>query len=191
MTGELVYGDTPIWLIFYDVQSENSKNLKEAEQDWLRSQRVEIWYKLRYTYRCVPLQHSVWLVRGEQTHHALEELTEQWLHEYQSHNFEAHISIFPIKTTDEGYNSFKEMEFSFILEWLGKIEKALVKARDLGKIGKKNAQAHTKKIQLLGNILNEDFDDSYTNWKLAQDELGIVQDLLHQVQAATGSNIVP
>ena len=184
-----VYGEEPIWLIFYDVQSENSKHLKPSEQDWLRSMRVEIWYKLRYTYRCVPLQHSVWLIRGEETHEKLEVLKDDWLGEYASHNFSAHISIFPVKTTDEGYKSFKMMEFDFIIEWLGKIEKSLTKGLE-SKIAKKNVQAHTKKIQLLGNILNEDFDDTFPNWKLAQDQLFNVQDLLHRVQAAIGANII-
>lgn len=184
------YGEEPIWLVFYDVQSENSKLLKPEEQDWLRSERVEIWYKLRYTHKCVPLQHSVWLIRGEKTHQTLEALKDEWLDEYHKHNFHAMISIFPIKTTDEGYKSFKLMEFDFILEWLGKIEKALTKAINVGKIGKKNVQAHMKKIQLLGNILNEDFDDSFPNWKLAQDSLMSVQDLLHQAMQASGANII-
>lgn len=187
---ELTYGQEPIWLIFYDVQSENSEHLKPEQQDWLRSQRVEIWYKLRYTYKCVPLQHSVWLIRGEETHTKLEELKDQWLTDYAVHNFSAHISIFPIKTTDEGYKSFKVMEFDFILEWLGKIEKSLVKGNTVGKINKKNVQAHTKKIQLLANILNEDFDNTFPNWDQAQDQLCIVQDELHKAQAATGINII-
>ena len=189
MTEELAYGEEPIWLIFYDVQSENSKHLKASEQDWLRSMRVEIWYKLRYTYKCVPLQHSVWLIRGDVTHEKLEKLKDDWLAEYASHDFSAHISIFPVKTTDEGYASFKKMEFDFILEWLGKIEKSLTKGLQ-GKIAKKNVQAHTKKIQLLGNILNEDFDDTFPNWKLAQDELVMVQEILHKAQAATGANMI-
>lgn len=184
------FGEEPIWLFFYDVQSENSKSLKPEQAEWLRSERVEIWYKLRYKYRCVPLQFSVWLIRGEDTHKELEQLREQWLNEYARNNFMAHISIFPVKTTEEGYRSFKVMEFEFILEWLGKIEKALTKALNMGKINKKNVQAHMKKIQLLGNILNEDFDDTFPNWKLAQDTMGNVQDLLHQVQAAAGMNIV-
>lgn len=184
------YGEQ-LWLIFYDVQSENSEHLKKAEQDWLRSERVSIWYSLRYIYKCVPLQHSVWLIRGENQEKVLEDKKNEWLNEYKSHEFTAHIEIFPIKTTDVGYRSFKHMEFEFILEWLGTIEKSLNKGLNVGKIGKKNVQAHTKKIQLLGNILNEDFDATYEGWKLAQDQLGIVQDLLHRVQVATGMNITP
>lgn len=182
------YGEA-LWLIFYDVQSENSKNLKPDEQDWLRSQRVEIWYALRYLYKCVPLQHSVWLIRGENTEVVLEKRRQEWLSQYSQHNFTAHIEIFPVKTTDAGYKSFKHMEFEFIVEWLGKIEKALTKAIDSGKIGKKNVQAHKKKIELLGKVLSEDFDETSPNWKLAQDNLGIVQDLLHTVEVATGANI--
>lgn len=187
----MVYGEEPLWLIFYDVQSENSERLKESERDWLRSQRVEIWYKLRYTYKCVPLQHSVWLIRGEDTESKLAKLAEEWRGEYARNNFSAHISIFPIKTTEEGYKSFKAMEFDFILEWLGKIEKSLKKGLDSGKIGKKNVQAHGKKVQLLGNIINEDFDDTFPNWRLVQDQYINVQEYLHQAQAATGVNISP
>ena len=139
----------------------------------------------------MPLQHSVWLIRGEETTHVkLEKLKDEWLEAYKANNFTAHISIFPVKTTDEGYKSFKVMEFDFILEWLGKIEKALNKALTVGKIGKKNVQAHTKKVQLLGNILNEDFDEQFPNWKLAQDSLYVVQEALHKVQASTGANII-
>lgn len=184
------YGETPIWLFFYDVQSENGGNLKEEERDWLRSQRVEIWYKLRYKYRCVPLQFSVWLIRGEETHKILEELKNVWLADYAKNKFSAHISIFPVKTTDEGYKSFKLMEFDFILEWLGKIEKALTKAINIGNISKKNVQAHQKKIQLLKNILNEDFDDTFPNYRLAQDSMMSVDEKLHIVQNATGANII-
>lgn len=179
-----------IWLIFYDVQSENSKSLTIPQRNWLRSKRVEIWYKLRYVYECVPLQHSVWLIRGDNTEVKLDKERQKWLEDYANNDFTAHIEIFPVKTTDAGYQSFKHMEFEFILEWLGKIEKSLVKAIDVGKIGKKNVQAHTKKIQLLGNILNEDFDSTSPNWKLAMDVLSTVQDKLHQVQILTGSNIV-
>lgn len=178
-----------LWLIFYDVQSENSKSLTPAEQDWLRSERVEIWYKLRYIYKCVPLQHSVWLIRGEDDEKRLEACRKDWLEQYGKHNFTAHIEIFPVKTTDAGYRSFKHMEFEFILEWLGKIEKSLQKAIDVGKCNKKNIQAHKKKLQLLGNIMNEDFDDGFPNWKLAQDSLSNVQDKLHIVETASGSNI--
>lgn len=184
------YGETPLWLIFYDVQSESSKNLKKEQADWLRSQRVEIWYKLRYTFRCVPLQFSVWLIRGEETHLKLEKMRDEWLDAYKKNNFYAHIAIFPIKTTDEGYKSFKLMEFDFITEWLGTIEKSLQKGLEIGKIGKKNVQAHQKKVQLLMNILNEDFDDTFPNWRLAQDSLGVVTELLHKAQAATGANII-
>jgi hypothetical protein len=184
------YSEQPLWLFFYDLQSENSEHLKPAEQDWLRSERVEIWYKLRYTYKCVPLNHSVWLVRGENTQNVLRKLKEEWVAEYNRHNFTANIFLFPVQTTAEGHQSFKVMEFQFILEWLGKIEKVLIRATEVGKIGKKNVQAHTKKIQLLANILNEDFDDSFPNWKLAQDSLCVVQDLLHRVQVVTGANII-
>lgn len=177
-----LFGQETLWLVAYDVESENSKHLKAEQQDWLRSQRVAIWYALRYHFKCVPVQHSLWLIREEKTREELEKEKDKWLAEYKEHEFHARIEIFPIQTNDVGYITFREWEFSFILEWLGKIEKALVKARDTGKIGKKNVQAHTKKMQLLGNILNEDFDENFPNWKLAQDSLFNVQDLLHKVQ---------
>lgn len=187
---EEAYGE-PLWLFFYDLESENTKSLTPEEQDWLRSERVEIWYKLRYTFKCVPLNNSVYLIRGEYTLAKLEELRKIWIEEYHKHDFTANISIFPVKTTEEGYKSFKNMEFDFIQEWLGKIEKALTRGLESGKLGKKNVQAHTKKIQLLQNILHEDFDDTFPNWDLGQDTMGVVTDLLHQAQAAVGiSNII-
>lgn len=182
MSDEIQIGQEQLWLIAYDVESENSKSLKPDQQDWLRSERVAIWYTLRYKYKCVPVQHSLWLIREEKTRNDLEKAKEKWLDAYKLHEFQARIEIFPIQTNDVGYKTFKSWEFDFILEWLGKIEKALVKAMDSGKIGKKNVQAHTKKMQLLGNILNEDFDDEFPNWKLAQDSLMNVQELLHKVQ---------
>lgn len=182
MSDEITIGQEQLWLIAYDVESENSKALKPEQQDWLRSERVAIWYALRYHFKCVPIQHSLWLIREEQTRQELEKEKDKWLAEYAQYEFQARIEIFPITTNDVGYKTFKAWEFDFILEWLGKIEKALVKARDTGKIGKKNVQAHTKKMQLLGNILNEDFDTNFPNWKLAQDSLMNVQDLLHKVQ---------
>ena len=178
------YGEQPIWLIFYDVQSENSKSLKGTEQDWLRSERVEIWYKLRYVYKCVPLQHSVWLIRGEETTHVkLEKLKDEWLEAYKANNFTAHISIFPVKTTDEGYKSFKVMEFDFILEWLGKIEKALNKALTVGKIGKKNVQAHTKKFSFWAT------SSTRTSTSIPQLEAGSGQPLRRAGSTAQGSGI--
>ena len=174
----------PLWFIAYDVESENSKHLKPKERDWLRAYRVSIWYLLRHKYKCVPIQNSLWLIRQEQTKKELEKDKDRWLADYKARDFRALIEIFPIQTNEVGYKTFKGWEFEFILEWLGKIEKALIKANDVGKINKKSIQAHTKKIELLGNILHEDFDENFPNWKLAQDELGAIQDLLHQVQSA-------
>lgn len=176
------YGEA-LWLIFYDLQSENGEALTEDEADWLRSERVGIYYDLRWRYHCVPLNMSVWLIRGEDTHIQLEKARIGWLEEYQKHKFSANISIFPVKTNEEGYQSFKKMEFDFIVQWLGIIEKALIRASNReAKIKRKNLQAHQKKLQLLSKILHEDFDDTYPEWKLAMDSLAMVDDLLQRVQ---------
>jgi hypothetical protein len=182
MSEDFVASEKPMWFIAYDVESENSKSLKPNEKDWLRTQRVSIWYILRFRYKCVPIQNSLWLIRDQHSKDELEKQKDAWLAEYAKLNFKALIEIFPIQTNEAGYKTFKSWEFEFILEWLGKIEKSLVKARDVGKIAKKNIQAHTKKIQLLENILKEDFDDSFPNWNLAQDCLVNVWDMVNEVR---------
>lgn len=182
---EISKTESPLWLIAYDVESENSKALKPNERDWLRSQRVSIWYDLRFKFKCVPIQNSMWLIRDEKSKNALEKLKNEWLEEYKKGNFKALIEIFPILTNDAGYKTFKQWEFDFILDWLGKIEKSLVKAKEVSRIGRKNLQAHIKKIQLLETILKEDFDDSYPNWNLAQDTLVMVWDILNECRGFT------
>lgn len=183
MTEEILQiGQQSLWLIAYDVQSENSKSLKDAQSDWLRSKRVEIWYALRYKYKCVPVQNSLWLIRDEKTRAELDVEKNTWLEDYAVNHFGARIEIFPIQTNDVGYKTFKSWELDFIMEWLGKIQKAMTKAVNSGGIGKKNVQAHTKKLQLLKQIFNEDFDSNYPNWGLAKDLLLSVEDFLHKAQ---------
>jgi hypothetical protein len=171
--------EEPLWLITYDVESENGKHLTPDQKHWLRIQRVQIWYTLRYKFKkaCVPLQNSIWLIRDIKNKDILEKMKNDWLIAYQQGGFKATIQIFPIVTSDVGYETFKTWEFKFITEWLGKIVKSLVKSSEVGKIARKSLLGHTKKIQLLEGILREDFDETFPNWNLAQDDLAIVWDL--------------
>lgn len=172
-----------LWLIFYDLQSENSKGLTPEQKAWLRNKRVDVWYKLRWIHNCVPLNMSVWLIRDAQEQEKLQNKKTEWIEAYSQKGFYAHISIFPIKTTDEGYTSFKKMEFDFCLEWLGKLDKALTKAVEKGEgLNKKNIQAHQKKFELLSRIIYEDFDRTYPDWNEAIDTLNALDQKIHIAQ---------
>src|SRR5512136_484879 len=110
-----------LWMIAYRVESENSKQLKPKQRDWLRSQRVAIWYALRYKHKCVPIQRSLWLIRSKQAREELEKAKDLWLAAYKQYNYNAHIEIFPVQTNEIGYRTFKQWEFDSVVEWLQKM----------------------------------------------------------------------
>jgi len=170
-----------MWLVAYDLKTEQMKGLTEKQKLWLANQRYKIWLKLRFKYNCVPLQKSLWLLRDESLRDELAKKIEKWKAEYKAKGFDVLFEIFPIATTEVGYKTFKDFEFDFLMEWLASIERSLDKQKEKSKPSYRVLLNIKKKLELIEMILDEDFKDD-KRYNEASDTIMILQDKLGELE---------
>jgi hypothetical protein len=142
----------------YDLRSENIKNLNQKEKEKVATLRVKIWYKIRYYYRLRAINYSMYEIPNNVNINELKADIEKWKNEYNNLGLKPIINIISLKTTEEGYKTFKEMERAFLMEWLGDILENLDKIeKKKGKISKRNLNQYNKRLDLINHIVNEDF----------------------------------
>jgi len=178
--------DNIMYILAYDVPSENIKRLTIIEKRLLVSKRWSIRNELRYTYGAALLQKSIWRI-NENAVDAVNDRVVKWLEWYAEKGFTAKIRLFPIGTTDAGYSTFLEMEHDCILGWLISIEELLQDAISKKVIMHKALNEHQKKVAVLDTIVEQDFgrnspDYEPKRYKALKEELDFVKDSLGTVQ---------
>lgn len=176
-----------MYILAYDVPSENIKRLPESDKRMLASRRNYIRAQLFYVYGCPRLQNSLYRV-SEQTVEAVKARVAEWAAWYDEKGFKAKLRLFPIGLNQEGYQTFLEMENDTILGWLTEIEELFKGYIDKKEIKQKALDENIKKIQVLESIIYEHFgpqskDFDKKRFDTLHDELNFVRDALGQVQS--------
>lgn len=175
-----------LYILAYDVPSENIKSLPKTERNWLNSKRWSIRNELRFHYGCALLQKSLWRV-PETAVQALSKVVDKWRSDYQERGYEAKLRVFPIGTTDVGYAAFIDMEYDCLRAWLTDIETLLQDAIDKKQIQQKALREHKDKARVLGAIVDQDFGKSSPNYdskrfKELKEEIAFVLDAIGRVE---------
>lgn len=176
-----------MFILAYDVPSENIKHLPKADRNWLNSKRWSIRNELRFHYGCALLQKSIWRV-PETAVDALNKHVDKWRAEYQERGFDAKLRVFPIGTTDVGYAAFIDMEYDCLRAWLTDIETLLQEAIDKKEIQQKALREHKDKARVLGAIVDQDFGKASPNYdskryKELKEEIAFVLDAIGRVES--------
>lgn len=153
---EIIF-DKEVSFFSYDLRSENIKHLTKEQKDKIANIRVKIWYKIRYYYKLRPINMSLYLIPDKNIIPKLKVDMEKWILEYSSFNLKPLMNIITIKTDNIGYSTFREMEKAFLMEWLSEIIDNIEKTQKKGKMNKQKIAVYNKKLQLIEDIVNEDF----------------------------------
>lgn len=167
------------YLLAYDLPSRFNNSLTAEQKKWANEMSVKICYQLRFTYKCRPIQYSLWRVSEEQLED-VEKGIQDWLLEYQKQGLEAKIQVFPFRSSEEGYEVLEDLEIGFLLEWLGKIQKIAEGMREKRRASKTQASQLRRKSSLIEIALNEDLKH-HKRHEECNDALMIVYDLLSDV----------
>lgn len=174
--------DQGLWLLAYDLKSSRGLKVGEKDRSWLESMRVKIWMELRHTYKCSPVQQSLWLVRDKATMEQLKQQVEVWKKLYESRGYPVRLALLPLETDKEGYATFMDMELDFLLQWLQSVVKGLHQAiKNAKPVSSKQFRTMETKVKLLWEILDEDFG-KHVRYKEAMDSVMIALDKLAEVK---------
>jgi len=143
-------------LLSYDLKSENIKALDQKIKEEISKLRVKIWYKIKYKYKLRIINESLYIVPNEKLVKILEQEIENWKNEYKRFGLDPNINIIWLKTDSKGYEAFRDLEKSFLLEWLNQIIENLQKS---DKISKAKLAQYNKRLDLIQEIVNEDFQE--------------------------------
>lgn len=146
-----------MWVLAYDLRSGRADSVDDEDRSWLEKMRIGIWSEIRYTYKCSPIQQSFWLVREEETMEKLKDQVAVWKAQYEARGYPVRLAILPIKTSEEGYQTFREMEFDYLLEWLAGTMKQLDKSLQARKMLSRQHRMAESKVKLITEIIREDF----------------------------------
>lgn len=179
--------DRAMYILAYDVPSENIRHLSKAERNFLNSKRWFIRDQLRFKYGCAMLQKSLYRV-PETAVEALTAEVEKWKDEYAEAHYEAKMRVFPIGTTEVGYAAFVDMEYDCIRAWLTSIEELLQEAIKTKSIQQKALREHKDKARVLGAIVEQDFGKSTADfdskrYKELKEEMDFVLDAIGRVES--------
>jgi hypothetical protein len=167
-------------LLSYDLRSENINSLSEDKKDEIARLRVKIWYKIKYKFKLRIINESLYIIPDEKLVKPLEQEIENWKSAYERLGLKPSINIIWLKTDDQGYTAFKELEKSFLMQWLSDITENLQKSDKISKV--KLAQ-YNKKLDLISDIIQEDFKDDLE----LNDTLVIAFDTLQNLKVNGGS----
>jgi hypothetical protein len=143
-------------LLSYDLRSENINGLSRDQKDEIAKLRVKIWYQIKYKYKLRIINESLYIIPNEKLIPKLEEDIENWKNAYRKFSLDPNINIIWLKTDSKGYEAFKELEKSFLLEWMNQIIENLQKS---DKISKAKLAQYNKKLDLIQTIVDEDFSN--------------------------------
>jgi hypothetical protein len=167
-------------LLSYDLRSENINSLSEDKKDETARLRVKIWYQIKYKYKLRIINESLYIIPNEGLIPKLELEIENWKSAYERLGLKPSINIIWLKTDSKGYEAFRNLEKSFLLQWLGDITENLQKSDKISKV--KLAQ-YNKKLDLISDIIQEDFKDDLE----LNDTLVIAFDTLQNLKVNGGS----
>ena len=176
-----------LYILAYDVPSENIKHLPKTERTFLNSKRWFIRDQLRFKFGCAMLQKSLYRV-PETAVKALEAQVDKWRDEYNERGYEAKLRVFPIGTTDVGYAAFIDMEYDCLRAWLTSIEELLQQAITDKVIQQKALREHKDKARVLGAVIDQDFgrnapEYDAKRYKELKEEMDFVLDAIGRVES--------
>jgi hypothetical protein len=176
-----------LYILAYDVPSENIKHLPKTERTFLNSKRWFIRDQLRFRFGCAMLQKSLYRVPDTAVQ-ALTAQVDKWRDEYSERGYEAKLRVFPIGTTDVGYAAFIDMEYDCLMAWLTSIEELLQQAITDKSIQQKALREHKDKARVLTAVIDQDFgtgsaDYNKKRYKDLKEELDFVLDAIGQVES--------
>jgi hypothetical protein len=179
--------DSRMWILAYDVPSENIKHLPKSSRNWLNAQRWRIRNDLRFRFGCALLQKSLWRV-PETAVEALTAQVDEWREQYRELNWDAKLRVFPIGTTEVGYAAFIDMEFDCLRAWLTDIEAQLRESIEKKVIQQKALRENKDKVRVLTSIVDQDFgrgspDYNPKRYKELKEELDFVVDAIGTVES--------
>lgn len=169
------------WLLAYDLKTEHIHKLPKKDREWLARKRVSVWYELRYRFKCAPVQKSLYVIRDRQLLDVLKAKVEEWIAEYAKHGYPANIKVFPIATTDQGYQTFKDMEFEFLMDWLGGMDKSMKKFNASRPPSKRFIGDMKRKLELVESIMKEDFNKQYSRYHEGEDHVQLLHDRIMEL----------
>jgi hypothetical protein len=167
-------------LLSYDLRSENINGLTQQEKDEIAKLRVKIWYRIKYKFKLRIINESLYIIPSEKLVTQLEREIENWKNAYKRFNLDPNINIIWLRTNQQGYEAFKELEKSFLLQWISDIVENLQKSDKISKV--KLAQ-YNKRLDLIQEIINEDFQNDLE----LNDTLVIAFDTLQNLKVNGGS----
>ena len=174
-----------LWILAYDVPSENIQSLRIADRRWLQNQRWKVHDAIRFGFSCPMLQKSLYRA-SEDDIAQMRELIKKWQREYEDKNFEALIELYPIRTTDRGYKAFVMMQLDCTLHWLGSVQEIMGDAIDAKKISRKAFYECKRKLRALEEIIEKFMgpkspDFQKARYKRLRDELLSATDVLRYI----------
>jgi len=176
-----------LYILAYDVPSENIKHLPKTERTFLNSKRWFIRDQLRFKFGCAMLQKSLYRVPDTAVQ-ALTLQVDKWREEYNERGYEAKLRVFPIGTTDVGYAAFIDMEYDCLRAWLTSIEELLQQAITDKVIQQKALREHKDKARVLGAVIDQDFgkgapEYDAKRYKELKEEMDFVLDAIGRVES--------
>jgi len=177
MNNNLVF-DRNIKFLSYDLRSENINSLTQEQKREIAKLRTKIYYTIKYKYKMRIINESLYLIPDKVNLEVLKLDIEKWNNEYQKFGLNPLIRIIEIMTNEIGFQTFRELEKSFLLEWLNSINETLDKHIKDNHITKNKFNQISKKIQLISDIINEDFKGDIE----LNDYLLIAYDKLNNIQ---------
>jgi len=174
-----------LWILAYDVPSENTQSLSIADRRWLQNQRWKVHDAIRFGFFCPMLQKSLYRV-SEDNVAGVTDAVKKWQREYEDRNFESIIELYPIRTTDRGYKAFFTMQLDCTLHWLASVQEIMGDAIDAKKISRKAFYECKRKVTALEDIIEKFMgpkspDFQKARYKRLRDELVSATDVLRYI----------
>jgi len=168
-----------IYLLAYDVPSENLKGISKDRKESLVKLRNKIYYALKHKYKCYLVQNSLWRLHDTSILNTLEEKIQEWKDAYESMGYEAKIEIIKIGVDDKGKETFDDLEAMLILEWLGSIQESIMRRQNEKEITKTWFNQILRKLDLATEIVNDLVDSPRYNE--CMDTISLLYDLVHSL----------
>ena len=168
-----------IYLLAYDIPSENLKGLQKDRKETLVKIRNKLYYALKHKYRCYLVQNSLWRLHDISMLDKLQEMIEKWKDEYDELGYEAKMEIIKIGVDDKGKETFDDLEAMLVLEWLGTLQEAITRRQKDKNVTKTWYNQVMKKLDLATEIVNDLVDSPRFNE--CMDTISLLYDLMHSI----------
>jgi len=181
-----------IYQIIYDFPSP-SKYFSKEVNEFLKSLRNTLNYVLKWNLEAIQYLESCWIINEEQLKSAnnlLSKIIDKYNEKALDYNLselfgnrgiEKQIKIFPIFTTDEGFEHYEDRKIEFMLEFIMENIKAIDKGLKEKRINH-DILWRSKKAYEIVNIL-KDSQKTHNRFNEVKDRLSNLYDKIHLFQS--------